>query len=96
MTGVQTCALPISPAEALLFGETSLNTGAGVWYYYSPRVYPYPYDGATHPPNRIPTPGRHNDGSNIGFGDGHAKWIATSTITSNSWSGWTAQPATLQ
>ena len=80
-----------APAEALLLGETATAAGGSTWYYYSPKRYPYPYDVA--PYNRIPNPGRHNDGSNVAFADGHAKWVASQTMISNSWSGWTAQPA---
>jgi prepilin-type N-terminal cleavage/methylation domain-containing protein/prepilin-type processing-associated H-X9-DG protein len=94
--GPRGCALGAidSPAECLLLGETADSLGRGTWYYYSPKRYPYPYIAGGVPYNRIPDPGRHNQGSNIGFVDGHAKWIATSTLTSNTWSGWASQPAT--
>lgn len=86
-----------APAEALLFGETErLNAGAvsQMHWYYSLRVYTLGQI-AGYENNGIPMPGRHNDGNNVGFCDGHAKWIGTQTMTDRNWSGWTAQPATL-
>ena len=85
-----------APAEVLLFGETVIGAnGAGCWYYYSPKGNAYPYIAGGVPYNRIPDPGRHNGGSNVGFADGHAKWIATSTMQDNNWAGWSAGPASI-
>jgi prepilin-type N-terminal cleavage/methylation domain-containing protein/prepilin-type processing-associated H-X9-DG protein len=82
-----------SPSECLLMGETQAASGAATWYYYTLKNWPFPYDTAGGPGNRVADPGRHNGGSNILFVDGHAKWIATSTIQTTSWSGWQTQPA---
>ncbi len=82
-----------SPSECLLMGETQNSSGAATWYYYTPKNWPYPYDTANGPGNRIADPGRHNEGSNIGFVDGHAKWIGTKTLQNTNWSGWQTQPA---
>jgi prepilin-type N-terminal cleavage/methylation domain-containing protein/prepilin-type processing-associated H-X9-DG protein len=82
-----------SPAECLLMGETERTGGIPTWYYYTPKNWAYPYDVANGPGNRIADPGRHNEGSNIGFVDGHAKWIGTKTLQNTQWSGWQTQPA---
>lgn len=84
------------PAEMLLFGEGQRDDKYGVWFYYSLRRYPHPYSAANYTNNCIPIPGRHNDGSNVGFGDGHAKWVATSTLKDPQWIGWQAQPSAIQ
>ena len=84
------------PAEMLLFGEGQRDDKYGVWFYYSLRRYPHPYPTANYTNNCIPIPGRHNDGSNVGFGDGHAKWVATSTLKDPQWIGWQAQPSAIQ
>jgi len=81
-----------APADALMFTETEDNLTGGVRYYvYSFRIYGPGVGG--QPYNCIAYPGRHNGGNNVGFCDGHAKWISTSTLTDRSWSGWTAQPS---
>jgi prepilin-type N-terminal cleavage/methylation domain-containing protein/prepilin-type processing-associated H-X9-DG protein len=85
-----------SPAEALMLGESEndLATPVQMYYYYSLKVYAlgavtgFPYSG-------VPVPGRHNTGNNVGFCDGHAKWITSKVMTDRNWSGWTAQPATV-
>ena len=84
----------LAPADALLFGETETDTGGVMNFYYSLK------QGAVgshagYLNSGIPTPGRHNDGSNIGFCDGHAKWIATSTLKDQQWTGWSMQPASI-
>jgi len=97
--GGRACSLGAiqSPAEALLIGDTErLNAGAvsQMDWYYSLRMYTLGQI-AGYNTNGIPTPGRHNDGNNVGFCDGHAKWISTQTMSDRNWSGWTAQPASL-
>lgn len=49
-------------------------------------------DGPEYARNLIPVPGRHNDGNNCLFVDGHCKWTATSTMRDNNWSGWRTAP----
>ncbi|MFP3903313.1 MAG: DUF1559 domain-containing protein [Armatimonadota bacterium] len=74
------------PADALMFTESD------TYYVYSLKL--YGLGGVSgYPHNRIAYPGRHNDGNNVGFCDGHAKWIADSTLLDPNWPGWTAQPA---
>ncbi len=36
-------------------------------------------------PNQVPANTRHNEGSNIGFCDGHAKWLAASVTRDGDW-----------
>jgi prepilin-type N-terminal cleavage/methylation domain-containing protein/prepilin-type processing-associated H-X9-DG protein len=83
-----------APAEALMFSESESDTGGVSMWIYSLKLWPI---GAVGDPgddyNFIPYPGRHNGGNNVGFVDGHAKWIATSSLISQSWSGWTSQPS---
>ncbi|MFW5867800.1 MAG: H-X9-DG-CTERM domain-containing protein [Armatimonadota bacterium] len=38
-------------------------------------------------------PGRHNEGNNVAFCDGHAKWVGDSTLMDRQWDGWQKQPA---
>ncbi len=79
------------PGEALLLGDGETIAGAGCWYYYSLKRYALGTSGQTY--NCIPYPGRHNGGNNVGFCDGHAKWISTQTMLDRNWSGWAQQPA---
>ncbi|MGD9498710.1 MAG: DUF1559 domain-containing protein [Armatimonadota bacterium] len=80
------------PADALMFTETEDNlTGAYRYYVYSLRLYAHGVGG--QPYNCIAAPGRHNGGNNVGFCDGHVKWISFATLIDRSWSGWTSQPA---
>jgi prepilin-type N-terminal cleavage/methylation domain-containing protein/prepilin-type processing-associated H-X9-DG protein len=85
-----------APADALMFGETEADNGAQVYYYYSLRRYVHPYTLANMTNNGIPTPGRHNEGNNVLFCDGHSKWVKTSVMSDPTWSGWTSQPLTIQ
>jgi len=41
--------------------------------------------GQCDPTVRLPGNTRHNEGSNIGFCDGHAKWLSTGTVTAAGW-----------
>jgi len=88
-----------APAEALLLGESErINSSGGVsqmYWYYSLKMYNIPIN-SDYQNNGIPTPGRHNDGNNVCFCDGHAKWVSTANMRSRSWSGWAQQPASLQ
>ncbi len=86
-----------APADALMFAEAERVSGAAIVWLYSCRRVPFgtSTDGAEYATNLIPVPGRHNGGNNVGFCDGHSKWIATSTMCNNSWSGWTSQPYSL-
>jgi len=93
----------VAPAEALMLGETERLdiTVAGsvpveMYWYYSLRMYAHPYTTASYSNNGIPIPGRHNDGNNVCFCDGHCKWISTNDMRSRSWSGWAQQPASMQ
>lgn len=80
------------PADALMFTETEdNNTGSYRHYVYSLRLYSLGVGGQAY--NCIASPGRHNGGNNVGFCDGHAKWISFSKLIDPSWSGWTSQPA---
>ncbi len=86
------------PAEALMLGETQRHNGSSVsqmdWYY-SLRMYSLGQISG-YDTNGIPTPGRHNDGNNVCFCDGHAKWVKTNLMMDRSWSGWAKQPGSLQ
>lgn len=68
------------------------NTGGYRYYVYSRRI--YGLNTSSQPYNCIPYPGRHNGGNNVGFCDGHAKWISVPNLISATWSGWTSQPNT--
>ncbi|MHB8997609.1 MAG: DUF1559 family PulG-like putative transporter [Armatimonadota bacterium] len=85
-----------APADALMFGETERDDGSQVYFYYSPKVFASPYSAANYTNNCIPTPGRHNEGNNVLFCDGHSKWVKTSVMKDRTWSGWTAQPAAIK
>jgi len=85
-----------APADALMFGETEGDNGSQIYYYYSLRRYAHPYTGANMTNNGIPTPGRHNEGNNVLFCDGHSKWVKTSVMKDATWSGWTSQPLVIQ
>jgi prepilin-type N-terminal cleavage/methylation domain-containing protein/prepilin-type processing-associated H-X9-DG protein len=81
-----------SPADALMLTEAERDDGAQIYYVYSLKRYAV---GAVagHATNGIPSPGRHNGGNNVCFCDGHAKWVATSTMLNRQWDGWQKQPA---
>ncbi|MHB8996778.1 MAG: prepilin-type N-terminal cleavage/methylation domain-containing protein [Armatimonadota bacterium] len=83
-----------APADALMYTESEdNNTGGYRQYVYSRRIYALNTSGQAY--NCIPSPGRHNGGNNVGFCDGHAKWISFSNLIDASWSGWTSQPNTM-
>ncbi|MEN6301245.1 MAG: prepilin-type N-terminal cleavage/methylation domain-containing protein [Armatimonadia bacterium] len=84
------------PSEALMFAEAERDDGQWTHFIYSLRCITLGSQPAPYANNCIPTPGRHNEGNNVGFCDGHAKWVKTSQMRDPAWSGWTAQPATLQ
>ena len=79
------------PADAVMISEAQRADGVPLRWFYSPRIYAF---GAVsgYPNNGIPNPGRHNDGNNVAFCDGHAKWIAGSTMMNRQWEGWQRQP----
>ena len=85
-----------APADALLFTETETDTGAQAYWVYSLRVYAPGSQAAPYTKNAIASPGRHNEGNNVAFCDGHSKWIKTSNLMDRTWSGWTSQPLTIQ
>ncbi|MHB8997610.1 MAG: DUF1559 family PulG-like putative transporter [Armatimonadota bacterium] len=85
-----------APADSLLFTETETDTGGQAYWVYSLRVYNYGALAAPYTKNGISSPGRHNEGNNVAFCDGHSKWIKTSNLADKAWSGWTSQPATIQ
>ncbi|MEI6500778.1 MAG: DUF1559 domain-containing protein [Armatimonadota bacterium] len=82
-----------APADALLFTESEYSSGGARACVYSLKVIAVGSQGGGEDLNDIPSPGRHNGGNNVGFCDGHAKWIGTSKLLDATWSGWTAQPA---
>ncbi|MEI6500779.1 MAG: DUF1559 domain-containing protein [Armatimonadota bacterium] len=82
-----------APADAVLFSETETSTGNQYTFLATLRMTALGAWGAPFEYNAIPYPGRHNGGNNVGFCDGHSKWISTSTMLSPTWSGWTAQPS---
>ncbi|MEN6642479.1 MAG: prepilin-type N-terminal cleavage/methylation domain-containing protein [Armatimonadia bacterium] len=43
----------------------------------------------------IPSPGRHNDGNNAAFADGHCKWLNNSTLLNRSADIWQKQPPSI-
>jgi len=81
-----------APADALMFTEAERADGAQIYWVYSLKRYAL---GAVsgYPNNGIPNPGRHNGGNNVGFCDGHVKWVSTKTLLDRSWDGWQKQPA---
>ena len=81
-----------SPADAAMLTEVERETGAAMSWYYSPKIYAF---GAVsgYEYNGIAYPGRHNDGNNVAFCDGHAKWVGISTMMDRNWDGWQKQPA---
>lgn len=81
-------------SEAVLFGESEMASGAAVMWIYSLKRTPFgtSTDGTNYRYNLIPYPGRHNGGNNMGFFDGHAKWVGTQQLSDNNWSGWTTHP----
>jgi prepilin-type N-terminal cleavage/methylation domain-containing protein/prepilin-type processing-associated H-X9-DG protein len=81
-------------ADAVLFGESERADGAAIIWLYSLKYIPFGTsgDGANYRYNLIPYPGRHNGGNNMGFFDGHAKWITTQQLSDNNWAGWTSHP----
>jgi prepilin-type N-terminal cleavage/methylation domain-containing protein/prepilin-type processing-associated H-X9-DG protein len=83
-----------APADTLIMGDSAGIAGPSTWYYYSLKPYALGTSGQTY--NCIPHPGRHNGGNNVGFADGHAKWIATQTMLDRNWSGWQSAPASIQ
>lgn len=70
-------AIP-KPAGLLMIGENnnSATVAGQTWIGYWGRV------TTTGDPTAFDTVGRHNEGSNICFVDGHSKWLKTSVITS--------------
>ncbi|MFW5867799.1 MAG: H-X9-DG-CTERM domain-containing protein [Armatimonadota bacterium] len=67
--------------------------GISCFGYYMNSLKPYSLGVGGQPQNCIAYPGRHNEGNNVGFCDGHAKWIGMSTLLDRDWDGWTAQPS---
>jgi len=67
-----------APAETLLIGDNpdSGMYGAGGRYIYGPTQVQQPADGIGN------VSGRHNDGANYGFCDGHSKWMSRSDAAS--------------
>ena len=82
-----------APADALLFTESEYSTGGTRACVYSLKVIAVGSQGGGEDLNDIPSPGRHNGGNNVGFCDGHAKWISKMDLLSPNWTGWTSQPA---
>ena len=64
------------PAEFMLFGDS--NLGSYRHYLYCAVHWPVP-PGIRDATNVVAT--RHSEGANVGFADGHAKWLKTSFIT---------------
>ncbi|MEN6302369.1 MAG: DUF1559 domain-containing protein [Armatimonadia bacterium] len=68
------------PAETACNAETEAQnatgaSGSALYLAYSPFTYPIPPGQANANFTGLSYPGRHNDGNNIGFVDGHAKWM---------------------
>jgi len=83
-----------TPADALMFTECERHgvPDYNMAWVYSLKRYALGFSSA-FPYNGIPYPGRHNGGNNVGFCDGHAKWISTTTMLDRNWDGWQKQPA---
>ncbi|MGE5531421.1 MAG: DUF1559 domain-containing protein [Bacteroidota bacterium] len=64
----------VIPAETAMIGDTE---GAGGY------TFMQLYYGGPSAPRYLA--GRHNDGANIGFCDGHAKWVKMSKDVSGNW-----------
>jgi prepilin-type N-terminal cleavage/methylation domain-containing protein/prepilin-type processing-associated H-X9-DG protein len=62
------------PAGLLMLDESQDAGNAVAWNGYWGR------DTNTADPTWVHATGRHNEGSNVGFGDGHAKWLKQTTI----------------
>ena len=80
------------PSEAIMMTESETSTGAQAIIIYTPKNYATspawigPYWG-------IPNPGRHNEGNNAGFADGHAKWMNNQTLLNRNSDCWQKGPA---
>jgi prepilin-type N-terminal cleavage/methylation domain-containing protein/prepilin-type processing-associated H-X9-DG protein len=85
-----------APADSLLFTETETDTGGLAYWVYSLKIYSIGQLAAPYTKCAISTPGRHNEGNNVAFCDGHSKWVKTSNLADKAWSGWTSQPAAIQ
>jgi prepilin-type N-terminal cleavage/methylation domain-containing protein/prepilin-type processing-associated H-X9-DG protein len=72
-----------TPAETCMLTETETQDAAGkrtgaLYLAYSP--YTYPLSGTPPQPKAgLSYPGRHNDGNNCAFVDGHSKWLKWDT-----------------
>jgi len=77
------------PADALMGTETQFDDGSQAVFCETPEQYGFNTDW---PHNGIAYPGRHNEGNNVWFCDGHTKWVKFATMWSATWSGWTSQP----
>ena len=80
-----------NPADAAMLTEVENTNGRAMYWYYSPKMYNWGISG--FPYNGISYPGRHNNGNNVAFCDGHAKCISISSMMDRSWDGWQKQPA---
>ena len=77
-------------ADAIMLMESQTAAGAAFRLVYCPTRYGTdPGAGGYY---GIPYPGRHNNGSNCAFADGHAKWLADSYLLSKTSECWTKQP----
>ena len=62
------------PAGLLMITESNNGSGAVAWCGYWNR------ETDTQDPTYYNNAGRHNEGNNVGFVDGHAKWLKASVV----------------
>jgi len=72
----QTLARITAPAGLLMITESQDDANAVAWCGYWGR------DTNTPDPSYVHPTGRHNEGSNVGYADGHAKWLKQDKILS--------------
>ena len=68
------------PAATIMIGDCRIESADNIWYGNFEIGYPNLWPDGKYPGGLMP---RHNDGFNIGFVDGHAKWAKWSQIAPN-------------
>jgi len=77
MYGTVSMASIVAPAECIAIADSRWYNIGAYGYNVSYTVEPRFYDGEPAPPKR------HNEGANVGFVDGHAKWMTFMDLCMN-------------